>query len=300
MPKAVTADLVQTSLVVVDGSGNVFTKSRALAEIVRVLPFGAPITLVMRLPGISQLLDVLYDAFAARRTRVSELCGLNACGIPIKADDSDTEDESTAIEVPSAVRLMRMVTGLAREAGVVVLFVAALAQTTKENPLPFKIPQGDQLAAVVAWPRMLSKWNVLDVPSEDGVFVVDGLNRKGASVDPLTGVEPAVQADSLNARKLGQLWNDYLGRVHLRELEPFQKAFRDYLIKGGPFLEGRSADELLTGYDAYWVRYSIAAPGQSPMRTVTGQNKVFTHSRGGKLAIDRIPLIKPDVMRRPE
>ncbi|MBK9261392.1 MAG: DUF393 domain-containing protein [Polyangiaceae bacterium] len=300
LPAAVTADLVQTSVVVVDAHGKVFTKSAAIAEIVRVMPFSSPVAFLMRLPGIAQILDVFYNAFAARRTRVSELCGLNACGIPLPADSAESEEEPASTEVPSAVRAMRFITGFVREAGVVILFVAALAQMTKENPLPFKVPQGPRLLAIVTWPRMIGRWNVLDVPSEDGVFVIDGQTRKGASVDPLTGVEPAVDPASLNARKLGQLWNDYLGRVRTREYEPYQKAFRDYLMKGGPALEGKPADEQLAGFEAYWLRYSIAAPGNVPMRALIGRDKIFMHSRGGRLGIDRLPIIKPDATRRPE
>jgi len=119
-------------------------------------------------------------------------------------------------------------------------------------------------------------------------------------MDLLTGLEPAVEVEKFNARKLGQLWNDYLGRVRLREYEPYQRAFRDYLGKGGPALEGKPADELLAGYDAYWIRYSIATPGTSPMRTITARDKIFMHSRGGRLGIDRMPIVKPDMTRRAE
>lgn len=299
MPKGVTAELVQTSVVVVDARGNVFTRSRAIAEIVRVLPFGSPVAFLMRLPGIAQLLNVFYDAFASRRTRVSELCGLNACGIPLPADPAD-EGEERAAEVPSALRTVRFLTGFFREAAAVMLFVAALAQMTKENPLPFKVPQGPKLTALVMWPRMLERWNVLDLPAEEGVFVLDGQTRKGDSIDPLTGVAPATDADNLNSRRLGQLWNDYLGRIRQRDYEPFQRAFRDYMAKGGPVLEGKSGDEALAGYDAYWVRYSIGSPSQSPMRTIIARDKIFVHARGGRSGFDRVPLIKPEIMRKPE
>jgi predicted DCC family thiol-disulfide oxidoreductase YuxK len=300
LPTGVTADLVQTSVLVVDMGGNVFTKGRAIAEIVRILPFGSPVALLMRIPGIAQILNVFYDAFASRRTRVSELCGLNACGIPMPKESSVSDDAPALTDVPSAVKALRYLTGFVREAGVVVLFVAALAQMAKENPLPFKVPQGPKLLAIVTWPRMLGKWNVLDVPSEDGVLVIDAQTRKGTSIDLLTGVEPAADPETLNARRLGQLWNDYAGRVRLREYEPFQKAFRDYLGKGGPALEGKMTDDSLTGFDGIWVRYSIAMPGQSPMRTITGREKIFTYSRGGRMGLDRIPIIKANTTQRPE
>jgi predicted DCC family thiol-disulfide oxidoreductase YuxK len=300
MPQAVTAELVQSSVVVVDAKGNVYTRSAAIAELIRVLPFGSPIAVFLRLPGISQIANVFYDAFAKRRTRVSELCGMNACGIPLPEEPNAEEENVATPEVPSALRTLRFFTGFVREGLVLALFVAVLAQAAKENPLPFKLPQGPKLSAIVAWPRMLEKWNVLDVSAEEGVLVIDGQTRKATSIDPLTGLEPAVEADKLNARRLGQLWNDYLARIRLRENEPFQRGFRDYLAKGGLALEGKPAEESLTGFDAYWIRYAIATPGQSPMRTITGRDKIFMHSRGGRLGIDRMPLIKPDPTRRPE
>ena len=300
MPAAVKPELVQTSVVVVDASGKVFTQSAAAAEIVRVLPFGSPFAFLMGLPGIAQLLNALYNAIATRRTRISELCGLNACGIPAPEDASENDEEPALTEAPSAVRGLRGVTGFVREAAVVVLFVAALAQATKENPLPFKLPQGPKLSAIVTWPRMLERWNVLDVQAEDGVFVVDGQTKKGAGIDLLTGVEPAVQAHTLNARKIGQLWNDYLARIQAREYEPYQRAFRDYLGKGGPWLEGKTGDDGLAGFEGYWLRYKIGAPGQTPLREMTGRTKIFTHSRGGKLGIDRLPLFNVNPGRKPE
>ena len=300
LPKGVTAELVQSSVVVVDAQGNVFTRSRALSEIVRVFPFGAPVAFLMRLPGIAQVLNVLYDPFAARRARVSELCGLNACGIPLPKDESNDENENSVVEVPSALRTLRFLTGFFRESVAVMLFVAALAQMTKENPLPFKVPQGPKLTALVTWPRMLERWNVLDLQAEEGVFVLDGQTRKGESIDPVTGRPPATDADTLDAHKLGQLWNDYFARIRQREYEPFQRAFRDYMAKGGPALEGKSGEDALAGYDAYWVRYSIGSPGQSPMRTIIAREKVFIHARGGRLGFDRVPQVKPELLRKPE
>ncbi|MDI1477100.1 DCC1-like thiol-disulfide oxidoreductase family protein [Polyangium sp. y55x31] len=298
LPEGITEELVQNTIVVVDAKGTVFTRSHGIAEIVRALPLGRPLAFVMRLPGISNLLDLFYDAFAKRRADISVLLGMDACGVPAPNDEAES-DAASPLDVPSAVRAQRLLSGGLREAFVFVLFVAALAQAAKENPLRFSIPQGKLLSAVVAWPRMMERWDVLAVNgAEEGVFVIDGQNRKGASIDPLTGAPPAVDPAAFNARKLGQLWNDYLYRVRQREYEPFQKALRDYLSKGGPALEGRAPDEQLSGYDAYWVTYTIGKPGESPARVEKGREKLFTHSRGGRLAIDRLPILKPDVRRQ--
>jgi len=299
LPAGVTEELVQSSVVVVDTDGKIATRGRAVAEVLRALPFGAPIAFFMGLPGLSAIFDRLYDAFAKRRTNVSVLLGMDACGVP-QPEEGAAAAEENALEVPSAVQARRYLTGSFREIGALVLLVAALAQAAKENPLPFKIPQGPKLSAVVNWPRMLERFDVLALPSaEDGVFVIDGQNRKGDSVDPLTGREPAIEPAAFNAHELGQLWNDYLNRIRQKEWEPYQKAFRDYLGKGGPALEGQPPDLLLSGFDAYWVRYSIAAPGESPPRAAIGRDKLFTHSRGGRIATERLPLLKPNLRPQP-
>jgi predicted DCC family thiol-disulfide oxidoreductase YuxK len=299
LPAAVTADLVAQTVVAVNAEGQVFTRGRAVAEILRAVPAGIPKSIFLRLPGIAQLGDAIYDRIAKRRMDISAAMGLGACGVPVK-DEGAAEAEP--IEVAPARRAMRVLTGSVREIGVALLFVATLAQTAKENPLPsaMAIPQGKLLASVVAFPRMMARWDVLAVAPEDGAFVIDGQNRKGQSIDLLTGGEPAAEPDSIAVRRLGQLWNDYLYRLHLKEWEPFQRAFRDYLAKGGPALEEKPGDEALAGFDAYWMRYTIAPPGAAPARALAGRDKLFSHSRGGlRLSADRLPLLRPD-LRKPE
>ena len=95
LPKSVTPELVQGTVIAVDRDGHVFTRSRAVAEAVQALPFGQPIAWLMRVPGLSNLLDVLYDAIAARRQRISVLMGKEACGIDFGPPaESETEDEN--------------------------------------------------------------------------------------------------------------------------------------------------------------------------------------------------------------
>jgi predicted DCC family thiol-disulfide oxidoreductase YuxK len=299
LPAAVTPELVAGTVVAVDAQGNIATRGRAVAEIIRALPFGSLPFALMRLPGIAQLMDVLYDRFAARRMKVSVALGMDACGIPLGEAEEAEAMEEPAFEVPPAERVRRALTGSVREIGVAFLLLAALAQTAKENPLPFSIPQPRPLVAAVTWPRMLARWDVLvPPPAEDGAFVIDGQTRKGASVDPLTGAEPVFEPEQIQSRRLGQLWNDYLYRIHLKEWEPYQKAFRDYLVKGGPALEGRPSDEQLAGFDAYWVQYTIAPPGTAPARTPAAKDKLFTHSRGGRLGFEKMPVLRPELRRQ--
>jgi predicted DCC family thiol-disulfide oxidoreductase YuxK len=301
-PKELTSELVLETLVVVDPAERVFTRSRAVSQVIQALPFGWLVAWVMRVPGIAQLLDLLYDAFAARRQRISVAFGKGACGIrPPPAQDSEAEGQGDASpDVAPSTRLTRLVCGAFREISVAVVFVAMLAQTTTANALPMKIPQGKVLEAIAAWPRMLARWNVLtpEPPNVDEVFIIDAQTRNNQSVDPLTGQEPQADPGAMRGTGLGQLWGDYLYRIHDKEWAEFQKALRDYLAKGGPKWDGASGDKQIAGYDAYWIKQPIPAPGEARTAEAT-REKVFSYSRGGRLGLDRnLPLLRPDSNRR--
>jgi predicted DCC family thiol-disulfide oxidoreductase YuxK len=57
--------------------GRVYAGGRAVAEVARYLPMGAVLHPLLRLPGISHLLDAGYRFVAARRHRPG--CGAGGC-----------------------------------------------------------------------------------------------------------------------------------------------------------------------------------------------------------------------------
>ena len=62
---------------VVTPDGRVHAGGRAVAEVARYLPMGAIVHPLLRLPGISHLLELGYRFVAARRHRVG--CGSRGC-----------------------------------------------------------------------------------------------------------------------------------------------------------------------------------------------------------------------------
>ncbi len=98
LPKEVDADMVATSVVVIDSSGGapgrVFTRGRAVAEVVQALPLGWLVAWAMKLPGVVHLLGVLYDVVAERRQRISVAMGKDACGI--ERPHAEEEQEAAA------------------------------------------------------------------------------------------------------------------------------------------------------------------------------------------------------------
>ncbi|MFO0760403.1 MAG: DCC1-like thiol-disulfide oxidoreductase family protein [Byssovorax sp.] len=299
-PKELTPELVADSVVVIDGEGHVFTRSRAVAECFQALPLGTIKAFFLRIPGLSSLFDKGYDAIARRRRDLSVLIGKEACGIPLPPEEAAEEQASPARVSPST-RTARFVTGALREVLAVVLFVAALAQTTKENALPFRVPQGPKLAAVAVWPRMMARWDILtpEPPRSDEVYVIDAQTRGGKSVDPLTGKEPLFDPGAMRGQGLGQLWSDYLARMNQKEWADFQKAFRDYIVRIGPGWPDPQGDDQISGLDAYWVKQPIPPPGQPRTAESITKEKLFTHSRGGRLNLEKtLPIFRPDLQKR--
>lgn len=309
IPAGLTPELVLGTVVAADRQGHIFTRSRAVSEVIAALPLGWSVAWIMRIPGVSHLLDVLYDAIAKRRQSISILMGKEACGItpPHELDAADAAaatGPATDEEVAPAVRTARLGTGFLRELAVGVVFAAMLAQTTAQNQLAYKLAQPKWLAAVAVWPRMMARWDVLtpEPPKDDELLVIDGQTKGGRSLDTLTGKDPVFEPGAMRGTGLGQLWGDYTTRMHDKEWVDFQRAFRDYLAKSGPKWDEKTGDDQITGLDAYWVKQPIPPPGEPRAAEAATKEKMFTHSRGGKLGgtVDKgvLPLLRPELNPR--
>jgi len=278
----------------------VHTRSRAVAEVVQALPLGWLVAWAMKLPGIVDLLGVLYDFVAERRQRISVALGKEACGIEAHDEAAAAPPPPAVAPPPPSTRLRRGILGFLREAAGAVVGAAAITQTTAANQLPWKLPQPPFLAAVARWPRMLAHWDVLaSPPLEDEVLVVDAQTRSGISVDPFTGKEPVLDPGAMRGTGLGQLWNDYLYRVHQREWAEYLRAFRDYLNRGGPAWDQKEGDDVLVGYDAWWLKQPIPAPGEPRAKGLSGREKFITQARGGRFGDKVLPLLRPDLLPKP-
>jgi hypothetical protein len=146
---------------------------------------------------------------------------------------------------------------------------------------------------------MLGRWDMLAPapPTEDSALVVDAQTKGGRSVDPLTGAEPDF---SLVRRPvhLGQLWSSYIDRIVDKEWDPYQKAFKDYLGKGGPEVDTKVNDNAITGYDAIWIVQPTPPPGAAEPPPDAERKSLWTHSRGGRMGGDRVPILRPDARKQ--
>lgn len=288
LPKEVTAALASETIIVLDANGKMHTRADAIATILFALPLGWLPGIVLKIPGLSNLADVLYDAFAKRRMKVSEAAGLGACGIP--AGGEQAPDAPTPV-APSR-RLARRISATARELVVAAMLASMITQTGQENPISWlKMSQPHALASIAIWPRMIGRWDVMapEPARENVAFVVDGLTKGAGPIDPMTGVAPVM--DVAGHAPFGEIWADYLDRVHRKDYAGYQKALKDYLAKGYPNFFSTDADKKLTGFDAFWV---TQPEGGEPV-----QEKLFTHSRGGsRINLDRrLPALSPSTLK---
>ena len=97
-------------------------------------------------------------------------------------------------------------------------------------------------------------------------------------------MEPVFEPAEHGPLFLGPLWAEYLTRVHEHEWAEFQRAFRDYLGKGGPRWENPLGDNGIAGFDAYWST-ATASKDDEPAR-----EKLFSFSRGGKIGSGAMKL----------
>jgi hypothetical protein len=149
---------------------------------------------------------------------------------------------------------------------------------------------------------LLERFDVLaSPPTEDEVFVLDAQTKSGRSVDTFTGVEPDPNPANWRGTGLGQLWNDYLFRIHQREWADYQKNFRDYLNHAGPHWTSEGDNSIL-GYDGYWIKQPIPKPGEARGTSISAREKFLFQGKGGKLPADRFPPLvrSPAPPPRPE
>jgi predicted DCC family thiol-disulfide oxidoreductase YuxK len=254
LPKGVTRDLMDRTIVVVDETGAVFTRADGMTRIFAALPLGRLWSWPLRLPGLRQLANVVYDAFARRRQDVSMGLGLAACGVPgAPAPASIPAPEPT----PFRMGLRRGLTGL-REATVLVGMVVFLSETLMINqavPKFLKFKQPGWITTAVAYPRLIQAWSMFasDAPMTDESVVVDAVTIDGRHVDPYSEVSGNYKFPG-HDRIPPRLGNDsfffnYSSRIPFKA--EYWTALQEWILRY-PQRTGRPEDAIVK-YDAWIV-----------------------------------------------
>jgi predicted DCC family thiol-disulfide oxidoreductase YuxK len=235
LPPGLDPALADTTILVRDEQGRVLTRSHAIAELVRALPFGTLPWIVLRTPGLRWIWDRLYDAVASNRTRVSGAFGLAACGIAPAPAAAAWEEPVTPVRLWRA-RVARVLS----EAACAVLFVALYAELVHANAavpraLHFQRPQF--LHAIVDYPRLYQGWRMFapDAPPEDFNVSVEAYTIDGRLVDPYNEVAsrhkraPATSIPPQLAQD--QFFTSYSLFIHRPNYRPYWGAFEQWILR---------------------------------------------------------------------
>jgi hypothetical protein len=217
----------------------------------------------MRLPGISALIDWLYDTFSRNRTGISTWLGLAACGVPgaprlERARKPPTPLRSWWIGRRPAVR----------ELCIAVMFVVLGAEVSVANP---SIPRAfrwerrpEWMVAAVMYPHIFEGWSLFapEAPLSDETVVVDAVTRDGRHVDPYNEVGSRVNSlpvESVPVR-LGHdsFWCDYTLRIP--DAPQYHQALIEWLLRY-PERTGHPEDTIVK-FDAYVIWQDSPKPGE--------------------------------------
>jgi predicted DCC family thiol-disulfide oxidoreductase YuxK len=275
LPKGVTPALMEKTIVVVDQlNGAVHTRADAMARIFAALPLGGLWSWPLRLPGLRQLANVCYDAFARRRTTISIWLGLAACGLP----GAPALAPPPAPEPPPIRQILRRGLSGAREALVAVMLVVLVSETLFINaavPRFLKFKQPQWIMELVAYPRLIQAWSMFasDAPMTDQSVVVDAVTVDGRHVDPYSEVASRYENPG-HDRIPPRLDNDsfffnYSSRIPFKP-EYFQ-ALQEWILRY-PERTGRSQDAIVR-FDAWTIDDDSPPPGETRERNI--RSRIF-------------------------
>ncbi|MEE2757761.1 MAG: DCC1-like thiol-disulfide oxidoreductase family protein [Myxococcota bacterium] len=213
----------------VDGRGHEIGH-RAIGRIINALPLGRLISWPLFLPGLTQLMGLMYAAFASRRHRVSAALGYGECGLPIMLDSPGPQ-----ARVISSISTIRTIVATSL---IVLLFAATTSQMLHENRfmkvqvlkktfgINYKQPTG--LKKIVSYARIFQGWSMFapNAPVKDGWLVIDAVRMDGSHVDPQTNRIP--DFGPADARKMQ--WDQFWGSYSMRIASGRHKRYRGELI----------------------------------------------------------------------
>jgi predicted DCC family thiol-disulfide oxidoreductase YuxK len=281
VPAALSAELLDQTLVVLTPGGEPLLRERALAAVLRALPLaGLGLGYALSLPGVSWLARAGYVAFAERRHQVSAALGLGRCGVRGEQADRALEAEPEPGPAPRLWPDAWTKTSVSlREAAAIVIIVMTVNQLALDNDWARKrFPKADQpsaLLAIVDTFRLYQGWRMFapEPPYEDGRMVVDARTVDGRKIDPLTGKEPDFNTETSEGWGHNQFWCDYHLKMYFSRYAAYRQHLKEYLERY-PQRTGKP-DDRLAAFDVWWVWDKSPPPGaahgepQKPVKIVS-------------------------------
>jgi predicted DCC family thiol-disulfide oxidoreductase YuxK len=267
LPPGVSLELADTTIVVLDiESGRVHQRAAAFAALFRSLAGGFLIAWPLRVPGLRQLADAVYDRVARNRLQISLWLGYRACGIPLTPSAAGP----TALDAPQANLCWGRARRVLREGCVALLMLAAAAEALNANSavperLHFARPQW--LMAMIEYPRALQAWRMFapHAPLEDFMIEVDAETQDGRHVDPYNEIASRVHGPGLKAippyLHQNQFFTAYSLFIWMPPYAPYLSALRDWILRY-PIRTRRPSDGIVR-FKVYKLSDSSPPPGQT-------------------------------------
>lgn len=265
IPAEISDELMDQTVVVIDGSGRYLLRERGLSAILSALPFwGLGSGLLLRIPGVSWLARSAYGAFARQRHEVSRRLGLGSCGVARPGAASaavGSLSEAPERLWPAILQSPRV--GI-REGLVLVALVMSTNQVLMDNDWArrrVKASQPDVLLTVVDRLRLYQGWRMFapEPPYEDGRMVVDARTEDGRKIDPLTGEPPDFDPETRVGWGHSQLWCDYHLKMYFARYAANRQHLKEYL-ENFHQRTGQSRDRLVA-FEVWWVHDKSPPPG---------------------------------------
>jgi predicted DCC family thiol-disulfide oxidoreductase YuxK len=266
LPSDVPPDLLERTMLVVDPArGRRWTRSDAFAEVFAALPLGRLWSWPLRVPGLRQLAQASYDAFARNRTTISTFFGLAACGIP-SAPRLPRAAEPP--EIPLS-RWARAKLPILRELGIAFMtFVFAADLSVANAGVPEALrwtSRPEWLADLAMYPHIFQSWSMFspDAPFSDYQIYADAVTRDGRHVDPINEAASRVATLPLEdiPKRLGHdsFWCDY--QLRIPNMPAYHQALLEWILRY-PERTGREADTIVS-FEVWQLEHSSPKPGQT-------------------------------------
>jgi predicted DCC family thiol-disulfide oxidoreductase YuxK len=258
-PPEVRAAASETVVVRDDKTGRTFTRGGALAAIFASLPLGLGASLVLRAPGVAQLVDYAYDRVAKNRTAISVWLGLQACGVP-------RPPSAAAAHRPRPWKGFADTLALLRETAAIVLLALSGTALWHATLPEDKAPNlAEPVVAALSYPRIFQRWGLFapEPPKELVTVVVDAWNGRGLRFDPIVGglprETPAREPVPEGSVRPSPLRSAYFSNIGQPSRAGYLDGLRDYVNRIGD--ERDPADR-----PTAWVASHLEAPIAPPDR----------------------------------
>ena len=300
LPTGVERETVERSMVALDVNGRAHTDAQAVAQVLFALPLGAPLGLLVSLPGVRSLVARGYYRVASNRVKLSVACGLGSCGL---TGPASATGETKQRDASRATRLGTSVVVALESGAIAFLFLAFLAHSerTGSTVVPLRLGSKAALASAASWARLDAPWGFFapEPPLHNAALVIEAETREGSVYDVLTGKSPDLDLTDPAQHRLGTQWATFTAHVQRDEHSSYRQELRRYLMRGGVPGDSGKPPVSISKLKAWWVKAPIPAPGAAREGEVERTDILDASSLRPSPAADEsargLPRLKPDL-----